>query len=84
MLERADKRLSRSSGGRLRGWVLGSCCFLLRREDEEEESVVCRPKERELRGFVGGCSRGAGDAGEAGLVDFLGDSLSLFAAAAEE
>lgn len=84
MLESADRRLARSSGGRLRGWVFRSC--FLRRE-EDEVSVFCLPKERELRGFVGGCSLGTGagadDAGEAGLVDFLGDSLSLFTAAAD-
>lgn len=62
-------------------------CFL--RREEDEGSVFCRPKERELLGFVDDCSAGLdasagwGDAGEAGLVDFLGDSLSLFNAAAD-
>lgn len=58
------------------GWVGGSCFF--RRKEDEEESAAGRPKDREDLGLVGGCSLdGAGDAGEAGLADFLGLSLSL-------
>ena len=69
---RADRRL-RSSGGRFRGWVLGSILFRLERPGSVEcrESLEDRDEEE---GLVFGCSTY-----EAGREDFLGDLVGLLA-----
>lgn len=50
MAERRERRL-RSSGGRLRGWVLGS--IFRRRDDEEDEDPTLLAEDEEVSGEPG-------------------------------